>query len=364
MKKFILFFNALLACYAASSQTLTNGIVVQPPDVQAQFAHPLGLTMSTTTSFQNNQAVSYWGLQRKRYLSTAPGGNDLNDEVGLWIKGFYQNTGTALPVMLGGYGYNSEDAHMIIERNGNIGVGTLVPGSFYNQNQVSYPRTYSQQDKVVSIASAEQPVLELGRPVSALGAGERVGAIFFSNLTGQSDAHRQVAGIWAEKADLPSHPNLIGGKLVFATKTNGGAEHNKIIMDEYGGLCIGTSQSSGYKLAVNGDIKTRRIKVTVSEWPDFVFQPDYKLKSLEEVAGFIAKHKHLPEIPAASEVQEHGLDVGGNQAMLLRKIEELTLYMIDMNKKMAAQEKVMKSQQQKLAKQEKEIGALKKQLSE
>lgn len=68
-------------------------------------------------------------------------------------------------------------------------------------------------------------------------------------------------------------------------------------------------------------------------------------------------------MPPASEVQQQGLDVGGNQAMLLQKIEELTLYMIDMNKKMTAQEKVMKSQQQKLAKQEKEIDTLKKQLS-
>ncbi|RPE09836.1 hypothetical protein EGT74_23015 [Chitinophaga lutea] len=64
MKKIILFLNALLTCYCASSQGLPSGIAAQTPDVQTQYGHPLGLTMSTTTSFLNNQAVSYWGLQR------------------------------------------------------------------------------------------------------------------------------------------------------------------------------------------------------------------------------------------------------------------------------------------------------------
>ncbi|WP_119078614.1 hypothetical protein [Chitinophaga alhagiae] len=360
MKKIILFFGLVIISNVVIGQSFPPGISFQSPDVQVQPpSHPLGLSLSTTTSFLNNQAVSSFGLQRKKFHSVQPTGNDMNDEVSIWIKGYYQNSAVALPVLLGGYGWNSEAAHMIVDRNGSVGIGTLMPGSFANQNQVSYPRTYTQQDRVVSIISNEQPVLELGRSISTLSAGERVGAIFFSNITGQADAHRQIAGIWAEKGDFPTHPYLVGARLVFATKVLGGPAQNKMVFDEYGNLSIGTTTSSGYKLAVNGPVKARKIKVTQTEWPDFVFEASYKLKSLEELEFYISKYKHLPEIPAAADVQKNGLDVGENQAKLLQKIEELTLYLIDMNKKMTTQAKLIDKQQQQLARQEKELESLK-----
>ncbi|WP_343703371.1 hypothetical protein [Chitinophaga sp.] len=365
MKKIILFFGLVIISNLVVAQSLPAGVSFQSPDVQVQPpSHPLGLSLSTTTSFLNNQAVSSFGLQRKQFHSAQPTGNDMNDEVSIWIKGYYQNTAVALPVLLGGYGWNSETAHMIVDRNGSVGIGTLVPGSFANQNLVNYPRTYAQQDRVVSIISEEQPVLEFGRPVTAMSAGERVGAIFFTNTTGQADAHRQIAGIWAEKVGLPDYPYLASARLVFATKVPGGPHYNKMTFDEYGNLSIGTPTSGGYKLAVNGPVKAQKIKVTQTEWPDYVFEPSYQLKSLEELESFISKYKHLPEMPSAADVQQNGLDVGENQAKLLQKIEELTLYMIDMNKKMTTQEKVIDAQQQRLARQEKELENLKKQISQ
>ena len=86
-------------------------------------------------------------------------------------------------------------------------------------------------------------------------------------------------------------------------------------------------------LAVNGIITTKEVVVTIDGWSDFVFNKDYKLKDLEEVENFIEENNHLPDIPSEKEVMENGIQVGEMNAKLLQKIEELTLYMIEQNKK-------------------------------
>jgi hypothetical protein len=97
---------------------------------------------------------------------------------------------------------------------------------------------------------------------------------------------------------------------------------------------IGTSDPGPYKLAVEGTLGARKIKVTqASPWADYVFEDGYKLLTLEEVERYIRQNKHLPEVPSAREVEKVGLDVGDNQSTLLKKIEELTLYLIDLNRK-------------------------------
>ena len=101
---------------------------------------------------------------------------------------------------------------------------------------------------------------------------------------------------------------------------------------------IGTNtlnNPNGYKLAVNGKIGAKEIIVenTSATWPDYVFEKDYPLASLEEVEHFVQSNKHLPEVPSAMEVKEAGLNIGDMNAILLKKIEELTLYLIEQNKK-------------------------------
>lgn len=92
---------------------------------------------------------------------------------------------------------------------------------------------------------------------------------------------------------------------------------------------------SGYKLYVEDGILTEKVKVAVAnstDWADFVFEPTYKLTSIYDVEKYISVNKHLPGVPSASEVVESGLDVAKTDAMLLQKIEELTLYIIDLQK--------------------------------
>jgi len=70
----------------------------------------------------------------------------------------------------------------------------------------------------------------------------------------------------------------------------------------------------------------------LSDWSDFVFNEDYHLKPLNEIEEFIKINKHLPEIPSAKEVEANGVALGEMQAKLLQKVEELTLYMIELKK--------------------------------
>ncbi len=109
-------------------------------------------------------------------------------------------------------------------------------------------------------------------------------------------------------------------------------------------VSIGTNDSKGYKLAVNGDALFTKIKVKQFPWPDYVFSKSYQLTPLAEVEAYIQKHNHLPGIVSANEVEREGLDVGENQAALLTKIEELTLYVIKIEKQVKAQQKMLNKQ--------------------
>ena len=111
-----------------------------------------------------------------------------------------------------------------------------------------------------------------------------------------------------------------------------------------GNVGIGTTNNTvngtTYKLAVSGSIVATSFDI-VKTVPaaDYVFEPTYKLKSLTEIEKYVKENKHLPEIPSAKEFKEKGCDVGEIDNMLLKKVEELTLYVIDLNKKVEALEK-------------------------
>jgi hypothetical protein len=95
------------------------------------------------------------------------------------------------------------------------------------------------------------------------------------------------------------------------------------------------------KLAVNGDIYSQKLVVTLTGWSDYVFDPGYKLLPLKDLEAFVLKNRHLPGVPSASEVEKGGVDVGANQNALLKKVEELTLYTIEQDKKIEDQYKLL-----------------------
>jgi len=118
---------------------------------------------------------------------------------------------------------------------------------------------------------------------------------------------------------------------------------NKVVIGPYDSFTQGTP--SGYNLFVSNGIITEKLKVavkTTSEWADYVFSDKYKLMSLKEVEQFVKTNNHLPNVPSAQEVVEHGIDVARMDAKLLEKIEELTLYIIEQDKRIKELEHYIK----------------------
>jgi hypothetical protein len=120
-----------------------------------------------------------------------------------------------------------------------------------------------------------------------------------------------------------------GEALLFETQTAGATSPStKFIIKNDGNIGIGTT-SPDSKLTVNGTIHAKEVKVDLSiQGPDYVFEKDYNLMSLEEIKAYIEKHKHLPEVPSAKEMETNGVNLSEMNMLLLKKVEELTLHSI------------------------------------
>ncbi|MFN5773006.1 hypothetical protein [Flavobacterium sp.] len=111
------------------------------------------------------------------------------------------------------------------------------------------------------------------------------------------------------------------------------------------------ASTGNYRLYVEGGILTEKVKVALrstANWADYVFADDYRLMPLNEVEAFIQKNKHLPGVASAETLAKEGLDVAAMQAKHMEKIEELTLYVIDQNKTIEAQQATLSKQQQEI----------------
>jgi hypothetical protein len=141
-------------------------------------------------------------------------------------------------------------------------------------------------------------------------------------------------GYWWEFSNQdPSGGGTLNG-LAFRERSASGNSVERVYFASGGNVGIGTA-SPTHKLAVNGTIRAKEVIVDTG-WSDYVFKPDYKLASLSEVEGAIQRDGHLPGIPSAQEVAEHGVSMGEMQAKLLAKIEELTLHVIAQHKELTA----------------------------
>lgn len=115
--------------------------------------------------------------------------------------------------------------------------------------------------------------------------------------------------------------------------------------DASGNVGIGTADTKTYKLAVNGGIRSKQIKVETANWPDFVFAQEYQLPSLSDIKRFVEEKHHLPDMPSAEEVHREGLDLGEMNRLLLKKVEELTLYLLDKDTQLSLQRDQLDIQQ-------------------
>lgn len=188
-----------------------------------------------------------------------------------------------------------------------IGTGTTTPSNALEVNGT----TVSTNLKISGLASPTQKVLTVG-------TGGQVSATDGSTFADDMGDHTATQNI-----------NLNGRKIV-----NGSASTNGLFVGTNGNVRIGAgSGNPSNALEVNGIVRTKEVLVEITGWSDFVFEKDYKLMSLAEVEQFVKQHGHLPDIPSANEVEENGIGLGEMNALLLQKIEEMTLHLIEMEKR-------------------------------
>ncbi len=213
---------------------------------------------------------------------------------------------------------------LFVEEVGNVGIGTVNPRGILHtkSNTYSYNSTNSAFDANL--------IIEATGSSRTIGQGAALGFVVPANTDGTNP--------WQHGRILVTPDNTTNidasGRMYVQTRDliEGAWEwRDNLVLRSSGRVGIGTENPQSL-LAVNGTITSKEVKVTLDGWSDFVFNDDYKLIKLEKVEDYIISNKRLPEMPSENEVIENGVNLGEMDAKLLQKIEELTLYMIEINK--------------------------------
>ncbi len=204
--------------------------------------------------------------------------------------------------------------HIALDGLGNVGIGTITP-----------------------TAKLTAYLNESGKAIALLGENKDI-EFHIGHATGTSYGFywRYVGTRFGNLNDLELWSQNLEGddKLIYQIHQDGNLKFGQKV----GIGCEGGTNN--YALAVKGIIGCGEVIVeNVTGWADFVFEDDYNLMPLQELDSYIQENKHLPEIPTTEEVKENGISVGEMNAKLLQKIEELTLYIIEQDKKIETQNK-------------------------
>ena len=235
------------------------------------------------------------------------------------------------------------------QNGGNVGIGTTSPKhKFHIEGDHNNSRILLHSAGGGSEAQSADLLLWASEPgVSYSGVG--IG----NNVLNASSAP-YVRRISTQRGG--SYLRLLEGQIAMNVVKKSGDDLNALSINDAGNMGVGTKNPGSFRLAVNGKIRAKEIKVETG-WADFVFYEDYQLPSLEAVEQHIKEKGHLEHIPSEKEVAENGIYLGEMDSKLLRKIEELTLYTIQQEKKI----KNLQEQKTVITKQAQEIENLKKQ---
>jgi len=153
-----------------------------------------------------------------------------------------------------------------------------------------------------------------------------------SNATGEGELTWMQGGAATANQRAALQLNASTGNFEGWTFDNTNWNKWLLVNRSNGFVGIGTS-SPDQRLTVNGTIHSKEVKVDLSvPGPDYVFEKDYVLPSLESVKTYIDQNKHLPEVPSAKEMEANGINLSEMNMLLLKKVEELTLYVIELKK--------------------------------
>jgi hypothetical protein len=238
---------------------------------------------------------------------------------------------------------------------------------FYNQG---YPNPYDPTTGSVMVMSIVNGSVGIGTttPVAALDITS--GATHVSGGYGASYSSQGSYLGWNRSGgggEMNFVNNYGGGGtqgFSFDQTGNGTTFTNLMTILGSGNVGIGTANPQGYKLAVNGTaIATSMTVKAYANWPDYVFKKDYQLPPLTEIKTYIDQNHHLPDMPSAIEVARDGLNLGDMDKVLVKKVEELTLYLIEKDKEIKEQQIINDNQKEINQSLQKEIDGLKKQVS-
>jgi len=193
---------------------------------------------------------------------------------------------------------NDNSERMRIDANGNVGIGTTNP-----QSPLHIKASTGYGSIRISPNSDDAE--------SSMG--------FFSDAAGTANSTAWIIG---------NSPWGNTGKFIIGNQAAGGP---MITALQNGSVGIGTTNPA-YKLDVLGTIRAKEVLVNLDGGADFVFEKGYKLLPIEHVANYVQENKHLPDIPSANEMVKNGVSMGDMQVKLLQKVEELTLYVIELKK--------------------------------
>uniref|UniRef100_UPI00404B282F hypothetical protein n=1 Tax=Fulvivirga sp. TaxID=1931237 RepID=UPI00404B282F len=204
---------------------------------------------------------------------------------------------------------------------GNVGIGTNAPSAKLHVVNSSISQTSTAKTDANFIIQATSTTRSTTE-------GAALGFVVPANTDGSN--HWQQGRILVTP-DNTSGSNASGRMYLQTRYTNAGVWKwkNNLVLLSSGNVGIGTEAPS-HKLDVNGTIHAREVLVDLNfPGPDYVFEEDYPLSSLSEIESYIKTNKHLPEVPSAAQMKEEGVNVIEMQMLLLKKVEELTLLLID-----------------------------------
>ncbi len=231
-------------------------------------------------------------------------------------------------------------SNMVITQEGKVGIGTSAPTA---------PLEVEGQMKATSVGANSVTVQETFASLKT--------SIFNSGLLSNGDITLQSGSLlnFRENATNIGFVQLSGSNIrigtygdnatgKFVVRTGGG---DRLFVDAAGNVSIGTATAAtGYRLSVAGKVMVEELRVRLqASWPDYVFSNQYKLRSLPELQKFIQTHQHLPNIPPASELEKSGMDLGEMQRRMMEKIEELTLYILQLQNEIDALKSTIKNRQ-------------------
>ncbi len=228
---------------------------------------------------------------------------------------------------------------------------------------IDYDNPFNNKLVVGGLDSADAPVIRLGYNGPGFGSSPYSGVLIFDEAFQyhiDNNLPLNYCGVALRYDGRTNDLEFVGGCASSTTPSTG---ISIMALDRSGSIGMGTSPNPFYRLSVCGNIRAEDVVVETG-WCDFVFEEEYPLRPLDEVESFIKTHKHLPDIPAGDSIESNGLSLANISSKFILKIEELTLYTIEQDKQIKAQEAQIQTLSEMTAKLLKEVENLKAQLED